>query len=298
MNDKHAVEVYDFEKKQLIEEKIPAEELLRFMYHNETFSALSLRYALSKNSFVSSIVGYWMSLPLSRKSVDSFIKNHGIKKEDFEKTTFKSFNDFFTRKLAKNSRPISKDSVIIPCDGRHLFYQDLSATNSFYVKGQSLSLAKLIKDDNLASLYSKGSMIISRLAPADYHRFHFPDDVTLSSVTLINGALYSVNPLALRKMIKNLTENKRLIVQMISKTHGNILQIIIGATNVGSIHLTAEIGKEYKKGDELGYFSFGGSMIITLFQAKSVEINNQFTLHTQNLTEVLLKMGTSLSSCE
>jgi phosphatidylserine decarboxylase len=99
-------------------------------------------------------------------------------------------------------------------------------------------------------------------------------------------------------MIKNLTENKRLIVQMISKTHGNILQIIIGATNVGSIHLTAEIGKEYKKGDELGYFSFGGSMIITLFQAKSVEINNQFTLHTQNLTEVLLKMGTSLSCCE
>ena len=54
MNDKHAVEVYDFEKKQLIQERIPAEDLLRFMYHNETFSALSLRYALSKNSFISS----------------------------------------------------------------------------------------------------------------------------------------------------------------------------------------------------------------------------------------------------
>ncbi len=298
MNDKHAVEVYDFEKKQLIQEKIPAEELLRFMYHNETFSALSLRYALSKNSFVSSIVGYWMSLPLTKKSVDPFIKKHGLKREDFEKTTFRSFNDFFTRKLNKSSRPISKDSVIIPCDGRHLFYQDLSTANSFYVKGQSLSIAKLIRDDNLASLYSKGSMIISRLAPADYHRFHFPADAFLDSFTLIEGALYSVNPLALRKAIKNLTENKRMIVHMISKTHGNILQIIIGATNVGSINFTASVGKEYKKGDELGYFSFGGSMIITLFQSQSVEINKQFILHTQNLTEVLLKMGTSLSSCE
>ncbi len=298
MNDKHTVEVFDFEKKQLLKERIPAEDLLRFMYHNETFSALTLRYALSKNSFISSIVGYWMSLSLTKNSIDPFIKKHGIKKEDFEKTSFKSFNDFFTRKLTKHSRPISEDSVIIPCDGRHLFYQDLSQASSFYVKGQCLSIAKLIKDDNLASLYSKGSMIISRLAPADYHRFHFPADAILSSVTHIDGALYSVNPLALRKMIKNLTENKRMIVHMISKIHGNILQVIIGATNVGSINLTAEVGKEYKKGDELGFFSFGGSMIITLFQAKSVQIDKQFIHHTQNLTEILLKMGTSLTCCE
>jgi len=298
MNDKDAIEVYDFEKKELIREKIPAEELLRFMYHNETFSALSLRYLLSKNSLISSIIGYWMKLPLTKKGVDSFIKKYGIKREDFERTTFKSFNDFFIRKLRTSSRPISSDSIIIPCDGRHLFYQDLSTNHSFYVKGQCLSIAKLIKDDTLASLYSRGSMIISRLAPADYHRFHFPADVILDSIKLIDGALYSVSPLALRKTIKNLIENKRMIVQMISKTHGNILQIIIGATNVGSINITATLGKEYKKGDELGYFSFGGSMIITLFQPKTATINKELILHTQNLTEVLLKMGTSLSHCE
>ena len=121
------------------------------------------------------------------------------------------------------------------------------------MKGQTLSLTKLLGNHNLASVFKGGSMIISRLAPVDYHRFHFPCDGYIRKITKVNGSLFSVNPIALREMVHVLTENKRVIVEIVSKQYGNILQVVVGATNVGSIHFTAKEHSSYNKGDELGF---------------------------------------------
>lgn len=294
MEKKGHIQIYDFKNNSIIFEKIPAVGLLAFLYHNDSISATSLREFISKNSFVSSLVGMWMKMPWTRKSIPHFCKTYHVNLLDFEAVAYKSFNDFFTRKLQPDARPIDHFSVIAPCDGRYFCYQDLSHKNSFFVKGQTFSLAKLLNDENLANVYKNGSMIISRLAPVDYHRFHFPVEGKITKITPISGSLYSVNPLALREKIQILTQNKRIIVEITSEKYGNVIQILVGATSVGTIHLTAKQDTLYKKGEELGYFSFGGSMIITLFQRDTIHLNKKILQQTEEQIETLLQMGTSL----
>ena len=296
--DYDKIKLFDLESREVIEEAIPGETLLRIIYQNETFSSISLRYLLCKNAYFSSFVGFLMKRFWSKRSIPSFINKYHIKSDDFEKTKYRCFNDFFIRKLKDGARTLSNDDIIAPCDGRYFCHQNISNIEGFYIKGQKLSLADLIGNFNAANIFRKGSMIISRLAPVDYHRFHFPLDCTLTNISSVEGTLHSVSPLALRHRLRNLIENKKVLIELTSPTHGNVLMIAVGATNVGSIHITQEIGKSYKKGDELGYFSFGGSMIITLFQAGSLKFDDTLTKHTTNQMEVLLKMGTSLSNCE
>ncbi len=298
MKNINIIEVYDPEKDKFFQEKIPSEKILRFLYSDNCYTSGLFRHLIAKSPLSSILFGSLAKMPWTRRFIEPFIKEQGIKIEDFEEKTYKSFNDFFMRRLQPSQRPLSKDPIIAPCDGRYLFYQDLSEKNSFYVKGQKLSLTDLLKDDNLATMYSRGSMIISRLAPVDYHGFHFPADVRLNSTKIINGPLFSVNPIALREMVHVLTENKRMLIDMTSSVYGNILQVVIGATTVGSILINKEIGKEYKKGEELGFFSFGGSMVITLFQNTALTFDSRLTTHTKDNKEVLLKMGSSIMQHE
>ena len=291
MQEKKKVMLYNFQTKELVEEKVPMANSLYFIYQGDSLSATLGRKLLSGNAFCSKVAGFWMKTKWSKRYIPSFIKAHQIEMEDFEAKEYTSFDDFFVRKLKDGARPIDPQRIIAPCDGKHLFYDDLSQKNSFFVKGQELSLSKLLGDENLASIYQGGKMIISRLAPPDYHRYHFPADVTLNKVTHIPGSLFSVSPIALRQMVHVLTENKRMLVEMSSEKYGNILQVVIGATCVGSMHITAEIGHKYAKGEELGYFSFGGSMVITLFQKGSCTFHEQLTTQTESFTEVMLHMG-------
>ncbi|MCH9811681.1 archaetidylserine decarboxylase [bacterium] len=283
--------LYDYRTGETVEEKVPMSGSLYFIYQGDSFSASLGRKLLSGNAFSSKAAGFWMKTKWSKRYIPSFIQTHNIKMEDFEEKDYTSFDDFFVRKLKDGARPIDGGSIIAPCDGKHLFYNDLSKKNSFFVKGQELSLSRLLSDANLTSIYKDGSMIISRLAPPDYHRYHFPADITLNKVTHIPGSLFSVSPIALRQMVNVLTENKRMLVEMTSKKYGNILQVVIGATCVGTMHVTAEIGHKYAKGEELGYFSFGGSMVITLFQKNSIQFKDDLIEQTNNFTEVLLNMG-------
>jgi len=296
--DTNKIKLYDLKADAIVEEQVPGETLLKLLYHNDTFTSITLRRLLCHNSFVSRLFASLTKSRFSKGTIEKFIKKYNIELDEFEDVKYGSFNDFFIRKLKQGYRQISDDPVILPCDGRHLFYQDASKVKGIYVKGQVLSLPDLIQDINLASLYRNGIMFISRLAPVDYHRFHFPVDGVLKKVINIPGSLHSVSPLALKQRLKNLIENKKMLLKIESQKYGNVLMIPIGATNVGSIHITAEENKSYKKGDELGYFSFGGSMVITLFQKDAFTFDEKLTTQTENQREVLLKMGTSLSHCE
>lgn len=296
MKDKKEIQLFDYASGKIIAEKTPLSGCLHFIYTGDSVSASLGRKLLSGNSFCSSAAGFWMKKAWSKRYIPGFIKSHNINMDDFEKVEYQSFNDFFIRKIKPESRPIAQNSIIAPCDGKHLFFQNLSEKNSFYVKGQTLSLAKLIGDETLANVFKDGSMIISRLAPPDYHRYHFPVDATVKKISLIPGSLFSVSPIALRQMVNVLTENKRMLVQMTSEKYGNILQVVIGATAVGAIHITAKEEQSYKKGDELGYFSFGGSMVITIFQNSRVSFSKDLLEHTKNHIEVQMNMGIPLEN--
>lgn len=287
--------IYYIERKsgEKKEEKIYYEKALRFFYSSRTGKLLGS--FLAKFPFFSHFFGWWHRQKWTQKNIAPFMATHGVNASECEKNplTYPSFDAFFIRKLKKESRPLAP-GPIIPADGRYLFYQNVEASDGFIVKGKKFSLPRLIGLQSIDETYVQGSMAIARLAPSDYHRFHFPVDCVPGTSRLINGPLYSVNPIAVKQNICLLTENKRVVTLLKSDQYGTILFIEIGATSVGSIHQTYSPYTPYQKGDEKGYFSFGGSSIILLFEKDKIHFADDLLLNSSQHIETLCLMGQSL----
>ena len=167
---------------------------------------------LVKRAFFSYFYGWWMDRPSTVAKVKPFVESFGLDAQEFAKKMdeFTSFNDFFSRELKSEARPIAddRDAVVFPADGRHLGFQDLSKVKHVFVKGQSFDLDALLGNADLANRYRNGSAVLSRLCPTDYHRFHFSVQGKAGQTKRINGDLYSVNPMALRQNLNYLCENK------------------------------------------------------------------------------------------
>jgi len=165
---------------------------------------------------------------------------------------------------------------------------------TIWIKGKNFNLKNLLKDDNLAKEYSGGSLVIARLAPQDYHRFHSPVGGVLGKFIPCSGTYYTVNPIAVRDTIDVYTENKRQRVTIKSPEFGDVVYVTVGATMVGSIMYTAKEGQTVKKGDELGYFAFGGSTVLLLFKAGAIKFDNDLEVNSLKPIETLVKIGSSL----
>src|SRR5436189_82804 len=152
-------------------------------------------------------------------------------------------------------------------------------------------LAKLLKEAALARHYQHGTMVMSRLCPVDYHRFHFPVDGIPEKARIINGPLFSVNPIALRENIHIFSENKRALSKIQSAEFGTVLMLEIGATNVGSIEYTYVPGEPIHKGAEKGFFKFGGSSMITLFEPGKLRLANDLVENSRQFRELYAQMG-------
>lgn len=255
---------------QIETEEVWKEELIRYFYGPTSLAKLLL-YPLSGLPLISRLAGYYQTLPFTKKDIVPFITRYKIDATEFLEpvSSFSCFNDFFIRKLKPEARPISKDFAIIPADGRYLFYENIDTCPYIRVKGSKFTLSELLGSADLAKEFEGGSALIGRLCPTDYHRFHFPIDCTPHSPHLINGALYSVNPIALRVRPTIFYENKRMLTVL----NEDVLMVEFGATNVGSIIETFTPGQPYKKGDEKGYFSFGGSALMVLFKKGTIRFS-------------------------
>jgi len=162
------------------------------------------------------------------------------------------------------------------------------------VKGKRFSLKSLLQDDELAERYAEGAMAMARLCPVDYHRFHFPCECVPGKPRLINGLLYSVNPIALKRNIEYLSQNKRMITELETENFGKILYMEVGATYVGSIHQTYTPGKACAKGEEKGYFAFGGSCLLVLFEPNKIAFDQDLIDFSAKRMEVRGLLGQSL----
>lgn len=276
-------------------EKVYGAAALDFLYHSNFFSKIAMGLT-TKISFISKLMGYYYKSPSSKNKIIPFIADYGLDPSTFEQpvASFRSFNEFFTRKLKASSRPIASSDAIMPADGRYLFYPDISLCDGFVVKGKKFNLLKLLKNQGLSEKYTRASMVIARLCPSDYHRFHFPCDCIPTESCLINGYLYSVNPIAIKQNIEILTENKRCITQLKTEKFGTVLYIEIGATSVGGIKQTYKPHIHFKKGDEKGFFSFGASCIILLFEQNRILFDSDLINASSQHIETLCHMGDSL----
>ncbi len=291
----------DRDTKRVETEQIYGKFFIHLLYGNHFFSAI-LRVLIvpliAYFSFFSRLYGKFQKSRLSKFKVVPFIEKYQIDSTEFldPVDSFQSFNDFFIRQLKPSARPITdgNDVAILPADARYLVFPNILRSDGFVVKGQKFTLETLLQNNTHAHKYHQGSMVIARLCPLDYHRFHFPCNCVPDPAAAIPGPLFSVNPLALRKDISILSKNKRMITELDTKHFGIVLFIEVGATYVGSIHQTYQPQKHYAKGDEKGYFSFGGSCVIMLFEPFRIQLDQDLIEASSQHMEVLGKMGQSL----
>ena len=278
---------------QVETENIYGENWLKFILFNP-FGKLAL-HTIVKRAWFSHWYGSRMSSFQSKDRVKPFIEKFGINEEEHlkEVSQFTSFNDFFYRKLKSEARPVddAPDSVVFPAEGRHLGFAKASEVEGVFVKGQKFDLERLLDDSDLAARYADGVAVFSRLCPVDYHRFHFPVAGVPGNARLINGQLYSVNPLALRDRLAILWENKRYVTEIETERLGKVLVLEIGATNVGSVNLTYVPTRPVKKGEEKGYFAFGGSATFTIFEPGRVKLADDLLEQSAQQRELYAKVG-------
>lgn len=282
-------------------EKVYGKAFLEALYGDRFFSKICSKLFLSlvsKVPLLSKIYGDFQKSRWSRFKVRPFIEAFQVDEKEFldPSYSFASFNDFFIRKLKPECRPIAagNDVAILPADGRYLVFGNVMRSDGFLVKGHKFTLESLLQNPVLAHKYEQGAMVIARLCPTDYHRFHFPCSCTPDAPTLLDGTLYSVNPIALKKNIHILSENKRMITALHTKNFGTVLCIEVGATYVGSIHQTFAPHEPYAKGDEKGYFSFGGSSMILLFEPFRIQFDQDLLDASFRKIEIKGLMGQSL----
>ncbi|MEN8663066.1 MAG: phosphatidylserine decarboxylase [Lentimonas sp.] len=283
---------YDRHTGEVETEEIYGEGFLRWAYGNP-FGRLTVAVAV-KRLWFSRWYGWRMDRPISQDKVQPFIKDYDVDIAEFADPvdSYHSFNQFFYRKLKPTARPIADGAevAVFPADGRHLAIQDLNATDQFYIKGQRFDLAKFLGDDALAKEFAGGSVLISRLCPVDYHRYHFPVSGAASESKILDGSLRSVSPLALRRRLAILWENRRARTVVDSPEFGKVAVMEVGATCVGGMHSTFTAGA-VKKGADKGYFSFGGSCVTTVFKKGAIQFDEDLNTHAAEGREVYAKMG-------
>ena len=278
---------------QLETEAVYGEAFLRWAYEHP-LGRIAL-HAVVKHPLFSRWYGWRMDQPASRSKIKPFIKNYGLDARHFADSVeaFRHFNDFFHRRLKPEARPIDADpqGLVFPADGRHLLIRNISACDHFFVKGNRFDLAALLADPALAEQFAGGDLLISRLCPVDYHRFHFPCGGIPSQPQAIQGPLFSVSPIALQRRPSILWENKRCLTRLQSHLLGEVLYLEIGATCVGTIIHTAQGDRPVFKGDEKGYFRFGGSCVITVYEPGRVQWEADLREHGAAHREVYAWMG-------
>ncbi len=275
-------------------ENVYGEKWLDWLYHNPVGEATL--WTIAKRKIVTSLYGDQMEKPASADKIVPFIEEYDVDITIAQKQNFKSFNDFFIRQLKPEARPIVSDSLAVasPADGKILAYENVSSSD-FYIKGFRFNVDSFLDNTELAKKYKDGSMIVFRLAPPDYHRYHFPvSGITASSNIKIDGDYYSVNPLALRKKAEIFWLNKREYGVIQTPLFGNVVMVEVGATMVGSMIQTYS-GTTVKKGQEKGYFKFGGSTVVLLFEKDQIKIDADLLTNTANGLETTIKMGEQIA---
>ena len=287
------MKIFNRYSQKLEPEHVPCARWLTFLY--QTHFGRILLHLFFKRAWVSRLIGFFMNQSGSKKRIVPFCKTYHIDLTEFEKDPedYENFNDFFCRKLRPGTRAFNTDnrSACFPADARHLGFQNIDDVQNFFVKGSKFNLNTLLDNKLLAEYFQGGSCVISRLAPVDYHRFHFPCSGIPQKTQLISGSLFSVHPLALAKSLKIFGENKRCVTILDSEVFGKIALIEVGATCVGSIQQTYIPGKPIVAGEEKGFFAFGGSTVITLFQYKRITLAEDLLHFSQQGVELYAHVG-------
>jgi len=315
LSPKMTLELIDRKSGERILEPVFSENVMRFLYGPSALGQLLERFAVGTRSF-GKLYGLLQDLPLDSDKLAHFCENLQIRTEDFEEGPYDTFNEFFIRRFRAGMRPFDPhlNHLAAPCEGRVLGFDRLSESSRLPIKGQSLSIFDLYGGDkllpkevqdstawrSLIQAPEQLSAIVFRLAPRDYHRFHFPCEGTQVGPTWrVSGRLRSVHPYSLRMNASGDTYlgNERQISLLDSESFGPLLMIEVGALTVGKIIQSHSPQlRPFKRGEEKGYFLFGGSTAVLVFSRNRARVDSDLLQHTRQGLETLVQLGTRIAA--
>ena len=294
-NSRAKVCYYLRQTREIVTEDVLGENMLRWFYEN-SFGSTVFNY-LFNNRLFCQVIGKLQDSSWSRRLIPELVEKYQINLSELELELeqYHSFNAFFSRKLKAEARKFVADSQIFcsPGDGKILVYSELSEATKIPVKGSWITIDSLLANQDLAKEFYGGSAFVLRLAPYDYHRFHFPDDGEAQVTKYIEGEYHVVNPIALKQIPEIFCRNKRTVTEFFSQNFGKIAYVEVGANVISSIVQTHSPGKVHK-GQEKGYFQYGGSTIILLFEPKVINFDEDLIHYSANEMEVQLFAGNQI----
>ena len=243
----------------------------------------------------------------SKAHIEPFIQSFELQESLAEMvkpdpSTYATFNEFFAREIKESARPVDEPGneyvSSSPADCRLTAFSTIDMATKYWIKGFGFTVAKLLGDEELARQFDGGSIVIARLAPQDYHRWHAPVSGTVESIKEIPGAYYTVNPQAINEpgTLDVFCENKRSVMTLKRSVTGSLIAIIsVGAMLVGSIKYVGgvdRIGSVVRRGQCLGAFYYGGSTVIVLYPKGEILLDEDLVRHsTHDSCETLMKVG-------
>jgi phosphatidylserine decarboxylase len=241
--------------------------------------------------FVSRAGGILLNSKLSASYIYTYAEKHNIDMFDYEDKIYRSFNDFFTRRLKTGRRVIDGDgsALICPSDGKVSAYR-IADSDMFVIKNSVYNVASLLRDKKLAKKYAGGTAVIIRLTPDDYHHYVYPADGIKSHNRKIEGALNTVRP-TVNKYLPVYKENSREYCMIRTERFGDIIQMEVGAMMVGKISNDSPECIPVRKGEEKGHFEFGGSTIVLLLEAGRAKVCADLIDSTKHGYETKLRLG-------
>lgn len=279
--------VYERKSEKPLEEKQYKGKQLELLY-SSCLGRLLLR-TIFVSKWFSRLCAFHYNSKRSAKSIDAFIEQYGINMADFEAAAYRSFNDFFTRKLRSGAREIdySPDSLIAPCDARLTAYK-IDSSLQLKIKNSVFGIPELLRNAALSEKFSGGDCLVFRLTADDCHRYVFFDDGYAVTQKKLNGVLHTVRPIAFSRY-KVYCENSREYTVMETVNFGTCVYIEVGAMLIGKIRNNNR--RRFVRAAEKGFFEYGGSTIILLFEKNRVTVDADISKNSANDAETKVQLG-------
>ncbi|KAI8468738.1 MAG: phosphatidylserine decarboxylase-domain-containing protein [Monoraphidium minutum] len=244
--------------------------------------------------------------PRSKGKIAGMIKAYRISVDDAARPVqeyrslqeHRSLQDFFTRELKPGARPIAEPSdpsgAVQPADSRVVAFPSAGEAKRLWIKGRGFSVPALLGPGYSPADWQECSILVSRLSPADCHRLHAPVTGRVAKISRQGARFMSSLWVAVHSTLDVMVENERLVMEFDSEAFGPVVMVMIGASDVGTVQPLVKEGAAVAKGDEVGVFEFGGSIVATAFRRGAIEFDADLLAHTRRCCETRVKLGSSL----
>jgi phosphatidylserine decarboxylase len=291
------IQVRDRRTDRVFHEQVYGEGALRWTYG--TRLGRTLEKAILSRRFVSRLMGGYQDLPSSTGRIPSFIQQYGIQMAEFEPGPFASFNEFFIRKFKPGAREVAAAPTMAAfAEARYFAWDSTDESTCLPVKGALLCPEQLLGNALTAEQARRlagGPLLLARLCPTDYHRFHFPDSGLWLSCRRVAGRLHSVNPVALEARPRTFLDNERKVSILECDSLGLLAYIEVGALGVGKIVQSRSPSGRFERGEEKGYFLFGGSTVIVVGEPGRWKPDADLLKSTRSGVETLIRLGEGIA---